>query len=126
MIKSTYARMRPYARRFGLWSDPVEVWQVFFWLSAACMALAFLITVAAPPLLVLAIPAALALFIWAWAREFSLLMRLEDGAFPGHNDKLIWAILLIVLPPAGLFLFRSYRAEHWPEPKPDAPADDLS
>ena len=62
--------------------------------------------------------AALILFARAWVREFAYLMRLGDDAFPGRNDKLIWAILLIVLPPVGVWLFRAYREAHWPEAKP--------
>ena len=68
--------------------------------------------------LTLALLAAFVLFARAWLREFTYLMRLRDDAFPGHNDKLIWAILLIVLPPVGAWLFGAYREAHWPEAKP--------
>ncbi|MFO0960743.1 MAG: hypothetical protein U0800_25455 [Isosphaeraceae bacterium] len=53
----------------------------------------------------------------AWLREFRYLINLTDDVFPGRNDKLIWGILLIVLPPVGVWLFRSYRMAHWPEAK---------
>ncbi len=85
-----------------------------------------------PVVLALALLAAVVLFARAWLREFTYLMRLRDDAFPGHNDKLIWAILLIVLPPVGAWLFQTYREAHWPEAKPskgprrsttDGPAD---
>jgi hypothetical protein len=59
-------------------------------------------------------------FASAWLREFRFLMHLSDDVFPGQNDKLIWAILLIVLPPVGLWLFQSYREAHWPETKPSS------
>lgn len=57
----------------------------------------------------------LALFFRAWAREFLFLMTLDDSRFPGRFDKAIWALVLIALPPVGLFLFRSYREVRWPE-----------
>ena len=50
-------------------------------------------------------------------------MRLDDEAFPGRNDKLIWAVLLIVLPPAGVWLFQGYREVRWPVAKPGRAAD---
>jgi hypothetical protein len=53
-----------------------------------------------------------------WYREFRFLMNLPDDAFPGRNDKTIWALLLIVVPPVGMLTFYSYRRAHWPEPKP--------
>ena len=65
----------------------------------------------------LSIIAAVVLFARAWLREFTYLMKLHDEAFPGHNDKLIWAMLLIVLPPVGAWLFQTYREAHWPEAK---------
>ena len=54
----------------------------------------------------------------AWVREFTFLMRLDDEAFPGRNDKLIWAVLLMVLPPVGVWLFQGYREVQWPVAKP--------
>lgn len=56
----------------------------------------------------------------AWAREFVFLMRLADDVFPGRHDKLIWALLLIALPPLGTLAFWSFRRAHWPESKPAA------
>lgn len=58
----------------------------------------------------------------AWLREFHFLIQLTDDVFPGRNDKLIWGILLIVLPPVGVWLFRNYRAAHWPQAKPARPS----
>jgi hypothetical protein len=71
-----------------------------------------------PAVLLLVGIAAFLIFARAWVREFAYLMRLRDDAFPGHNDKLIWAILMIVLPPVGAWLFGTYREAHWPEAKP--------
>ena len=57
-------------------------------------------------------------FTVAWVREFLFLMALRDEDLPGRFDKPIWAAVLIVLAPLGLFLFRSHRLAHWPEPEP--------
>ncbi|SIO56204.1 hypothetical protein SAMN05444166_5200 [Singulisphaera sp. GP187] len=59
----------------------------------------------------------IAFFLWAWQREFLFLMSLRDDAFPGQYDKLIWAFLLLMMAPVGLWFFRSYHLTHWPEPK---------
>jgi len=50
-----------------------------------------------------------------YVREFFKLMELSDDDFPGRNDKLIWALFMIVLPPIGVTLFRAYRLRRWPE-----------
>ncbi|AGA28047.1 hypothetical protein [Singulisphaera acidiphila] len=70
-------------------------------------------------LLFLAALIVVAFFLWAWQREFLFLMGLRDDAFPGQYDKLIWAFLLIMMAPVGLWFFRAYRLAHWPEPKPE-------
>jgi hypothetical protein len=87
-----------------------------------------LITASAPVFLGLAILAAIALFARAWLREFSFLMGVDDSAFPGRSDKLIWALLLIVLPPVGVYLFRAHRRAYWPESDAKATmvADELA
>lgn len=90
-----------------------EGWQL------ALLALFLIVAVPLVPAILLLLGlSALVLFGRAWVRQFAFLMRLRDDAFPGQNDKLIWAILLIVLPPVGAWLFGSYRAAHWPEAKP--------
>src|SRR5689334_6716873 len=48
-------------------------------------------------------------FALAWFHEFRFLMRLNDDAFPGRNDKLIWALLLMLFPPVGAVVFWSFR-----------------
>ncbi len=60
----------------------------------------------------------LAWFVRNWRNEFVLLMGLRDDDFPGRNDKLIWAILLVAFAPLSIWFFRSYRLAHWPEPEP--------
>ena len=88
-----------------------------FWLMAAALPLA----------IALAAIAVVVLFARNWLREFSFLMGVDDSAFPGHHDKLIWALLLIVLPPVGVYLFRAHRRAYWPESetKSAAVADEL-
>jgi hypothetical protein len=66
----------------------------------------------------------LAWFVRAWCREFVFVMGLRDDDFPGRNDKLLWAVVLLVMAPIGVWLFRSYRLVHWPEPKPVYPAHE--
>jgi hypothetical protein len=58
----------------------------------------------------------LASFVRAWSHEFVFLMGLRDSDLPARHDKLIWIFLLLSLPPITTWLFRSYRAAHWPEP----------
>lgn len=95
------------------WFRQAEGWQI-----AAVVIFAILILPLMPVVLGLAFVAAFVLFAKAWLKEFTFLMRLRDDAFPGHNDKLIWAMLLIVLAPVGTWLFQNYREAHWPEAKP--------
>lgn len=89
-----------------------------FWLMAAALPLA----------IVLAAVAVVVLLVRAWVREFLFLMSVDDSAFPGRNDKLIWAVLLIVLPPVGAYLFRAHRRAYWPESDAKAAqmADELA
>jgi hypothetical protein len=63
--------------------------------------------------------AILAWFFHVWRREFLFLMDRHDDDFPGRSDKLIWAIMLTMLAPVGLWFFRSYHLAHWPEPEPE-------
>jgi hypothetical protein len=88
----------------------------------------WLLSVATGLFIVLALVAAALLFARAWLREFAFLMHVGDDAFPGRNDKLIWAVLLIVLPPVGLYLFRAHRRAYWPESDAKAAmvADELA
>jgi hypothetical protein len=75
----------------------------------------WLVSIALPLFFLLAALAALVMFARTWLREFAFLMGVDDSAFPGRSDKLIWAILLIVLPPVGIYLFRAHRRAHWPD-----------
>jgi len=97
----------------GDWLRQAEGWQI-----ALLIVVGLLVLPLMPFVLALGVVFALVLFARAWLREFTYLMRLGDDAFPGHNDKLIWAMLLIVLAPVGTWLFQNYREAHWPEAKP--------
>ncbi len=59
-------------------------------------------------------------FFALWRREFRLLMLRRDDEFPGRFDKVGWFLMLTLAAPAGVWLFRSFRAARWPEPKGDA------
>jgi hypothetical protein len=112
--------MTSISRQIGEWTRHATGWlrQAEGWQIALVVLAAIFIVPALPVVLTLAVVAALFLFARAWLKEFTYLMRLGDDAFPGHNDKLIWAILLIVMPPVGAWLFQTYREAHWPEVKP--------
>jgi hypothetical protein len=68
-------------------------------------------------------------FVGMWSREFRLLMLRRSDEFPDWFDKLTWVFVLTVMAPAGVWLFRSYRRERWPEPTPVArphPLDEVA
>ena len=121
-------QVKGWVRQVGAWANHAEPWQLFLAFIVGLLATQ---TVAAlllaPAVLLLLVTFGLAGFSFAraWLREFTFLMRVDDDAFHGRNDKLIWAILLIVVSPVGLYLFRSYRLIQWPEAKPISPAHDL-
>lgn len=100
------------------WARCLDSWAI------AGAGLAFLIILmslfARGPALPMLLLAGLAVGLLAlWVREFGYLMNQPDEAFRGRNDKLIWALLLIMLPPVGVIAFWSYRRAHWaPEEKP--------
>ena len=117
--QSLPARLTEWTRMAGDWLRQAEAWQIALLVVVSLVLLPMM-----PAILLLAVAAAFVLFARAWVREFTTLMRLGDDAFPGHNDKLIWSMLLIVLPPVGVWLFGTYREAHWPEVKPKGPAVD--
>jgi hypothetical protein len=121
-------QIKDWCRPIGEWVNRTETWRMFVTL---CVGIALLAVLTAIPallvgfVLLLMFAAAVFFFAQSWLHEFTFLMRVEDDAFPGRNDKLIWAILLIFVPPVGIFLFRSYRQAHWPEAKPKSPVHDF-
>jgi hypothetical protein len=100
----------------GSWRDRLpqaRLWQVLVGIGALALLFA---TAEKPGFLVLLLSGVvLVLFARAWVAEFLFLMGLRDDVLPGRFDKVVWAGLLVALPPVGLWVFRRYRAEHWPE-----------
>lgn len=96
------------------------------WRLAAYVAVGlFLLAVALPLALAFALAALVVAAVLAWVHEFVWLMRLDDSAFPGRHDKLVWSLLMIALPPIGLLAFWAFRRAHWIEVKDAYAADDL-
>lgn len=93
-----------------------EGWQVALYVALGLMAMAVVLPLA----LGLALLALVVAVVLAWVHEFVFLMRLGDDAFPGRHDKLVWAALMIVLPPIGLLAFWSFHKAHRIEEKPSA------
>jgi hypothetical protein len=93
--------------------DGLRLWHVIVVLGGLSL---FAIERDPPFLLIACVLALLFLYALAWVHEFFFLMGLGDGAFPGRFDKLIWALVLILLGPLGLWAFRRYHAVQWPEP----------
>ncbi len=119
-MHSLPARLTEWTRQAGAWLRQAEAWQIALLAVVALVLLPMM-----PAVLLLAGAAALVLFVRAWVAEFTTLMRLGDDAFPGGNDKLIWAVLLIVLPPVGVWMFGTYRESRWPEAKPAVDRDEF-
>lgn len=67
------------------------------------------------------------LAVFFWVREFIHLMGLADEAFPGRYDKVLWFLLLVLLPPVGALAFSTFRRAYWPVVKPvrDSAAHDF-
>jgi hypothetical protein len=108
-------------RRIGrrLWPFQFNLWQMMTGVAVAALVLMVfewryerIVTFTLISLLVLA------WFVRNWRHEFVFLMGLRDSDFPGRNDKLIWAILLVAFAPLSVWFFQSYRLAHWPEPEP--------
>ncbi|GIW87894.1 MAG: hypothetical protein KatS3mg108_2218 [Isosphaeraceae bacterium] len=116
-------RTRSFATgRIEAWRD-ASPWQIAALVALGLLALVLLLPLALAAVLVLLV-AGLIVF---WIGEFVGLMRLPDEAFPGRHDKLVWSILMIVLPPVGAIAFWIYRRRDpllgWPD-KPRSPWHD--
>lgn len=102
------------------------------WQIAAVVALGLLAVVIVLPLAMAAVTIGLiAALIVFWIGEFVALMRISDTMFPGRYDKLVWSLLMIVLPPVGAIAFWIYRqqgsidgAAAGAMPKPEPPWGD--
>ena len=127
-MSQSVEQIRDGCRRLDAWVKRSETWRLIMAVVVVLVLLQAIVALLfAPAALLLLATFGLAAFFFAraWLREFTFLMRADDDAFHGRNDKLIWAILLIVVSPVGLYLFRSYRLAHWPEAKPTSPVHDL-
>ena len=124
LLDGATARSRGRERLVG-WLRETKLWHVLVAIALSAFLFASIFNDGpgqATPLL-FALMVVVLLAIRAWRYEFLLLMSLSDEEFPGRNDKLIWAAALLIVPPIGVWLFRSYRAARWPEPaslKPSA------
>jgi hypothetical protein len=121
---------------FGLWVVSLKwirearrglrTWKFKLWHIMAAVVVAALLfhVLEGPPgggrvySLVLLCLLVLAWFVRAWCNEFVTLMNLRDDDFPGRNDKLIWAAVLLAFAPISVWFFRSYRLSHWPVQAP--------
>lgn len=74
------------------------------------------------PLIVIASISAILMGLWTWIREIVNLMGLNDEAFPGKHDKVLWLALMILLPPIGVPAFCVFRRAYWPVEKPSMDA----
>jgi len=92
-----------------------DVWPfvVFGTIATLLMLGVVVIPILIPFVLLATIATGVVLFARAWARGFLTLMRLGDHAFPGRHDKWIWALLMILAPPVGVWMFGAYREAHW-------------
>lgn len=96
----------------------INIWHVMAGIAVAAL---FIATVDEPGWwIVFTLIGIGALFARTWIREFTFLMSLRDENFPGRSDKLIWAFVLVVVPPAGVWAMRNFRKTHWPEPVSEA------
>ena len=48
-------------------------------------------------------------FVFAWAREFTWMMLLDEREYAGRHDKPIWALVFVVLFPLAPFVFQLWR-----------------
>jgi hypothetical protein len=101
----------------SLWPLQVNLWHLMTVVAVAAFVILLLESHAAVNFTLFAISfLILAWFARSWSHEFVFLMGLQDDYLPGRHDKLVWLLLLSAFAPIGVWLFRSYRMAHWPEP----------
>ena len=104
--------------RRRLWPLQINLWQMMTGVAVAALVLVtFEWGYGDVSIFILGSLFVLAWFIRNWCNEFVFLMGLRDDDFPGRNDKLIWAVVLLAFPPLSVWFFRSYRLAHWPTPR---------
>jgi hypothetical protein len=116
-VRLELARWADRARRLVRHSDP---WAVAGWVIGGLLLAAILL----PVLATLAVAAVVVALVLGWLHEFVFLMGLEDGAFPGRHDKLVWIGLFLLVPPVGAVAFWMYRHACWPSSKPSPWSED--
>jgi hypothetical protein len=104
------------ARR-GEWANGFSFFMVFGLCCLFVLLGSFLLFGIPHPGLFIIIVASALMLVLAWFRELMTLMSLSDDVFPGRHDKVIWAFLLIVMPPLGAIAFWSFRRAYWPAEK---------
>jgi len=122
MIEMAWIAVTLMYRRLVRQARSLRPWHVGLVLWAAAVAAAVRLDLMA------ALVASVVVFVGLWMYEIYVLMTAGDDAFPGKSDKVLWLALLLVAPPVGLLLFRSYREAHWAAEKPvvGAAARDFS
>lgn len=112
--------LRERLEKFVAWGRTTEPWKFILataGLGALCLVAVSLMAAALPVAILVAAAAGLVMFAEVWYKEFHDLMDLGDADFPGKNDKAIWAIFLICVPPVGVLTFRAYRRSRWADAK---------
>lgn len=95
--------------RLGQWFNALPTWQRFVIVIGLAVLGSQLLMAAAVLGFAALLIGGLVLLAWIWFDELIWLMCQEDQVFPGRFDKLIWAFLLIFLPPVGVLALGSFR-----------------
>ncbi len=108
--------------RAWFWFEGLPGWRKVLAVAGAVLLVGLLLHVAALVLALLLI-ASVVFLVLAWFEEILWLMRQSDDVFPGRHDKLIWAAMLVLLPPLGVIALwafrRSLKAEKCAKPTPE-------
>jgi small-conductance mechanosensitive channel len=116
ITRTSWERGREY---FGAIHDRARRLNGWEW---AGVALCVVVALSLIPLLVALITIVLLVaLLFVWVAEFVTLMRLPEDVFPGHRDKLVWMLFMLLVPPVGLLAFWTFRRSHWPDGVPVPP-----
>jgi hypothetical protein len=115
-LRAGYSRARVHTDRLFERAGRLRVWEWGGLLLGAILLVSLIPLVFA----IFAVALLVALML-AWVAEFVTLMRLPEAEFPAKHDKLIWTLLMIVVPPLGLLAFWTFRRSHWPDGVPVSP-----
>jgi hypothetical protein len=117
-----FAPQSSFRENLGRRLSRFKIWHFLAVVAAAGLLFAMFTSTGSEPFLLTGL-VFLIFFLRAWRNEFTFLMGLRDGDFPGRNDKLIWAVTLLFFAPVGLWFFRAHRHAHWPEAESEPRAD---